>query len=460
MSEKKEKHMPAKKHCNFTIVQQVRLLSEEALKAALSDLSLKFGGAFLYAYVLHDKDVYSKEDEKKDPAHKCGENKEPHFHIILKLGEQNARTFDFVAKIFGVPTHMVKRIERSESGAFTYLTHEKETGKALYSEDMVHSNFDWKSYRDKELEKAESAKSKNSEKKQLENFCNAIANGEIKRYELTSKIPLMLYVKQKPELERAFSYRAEALSLNPSRDMKVIYVHGDAGVGKTIWALSRAQEKNYHVYVSASGSDFMSNYLGQECIILDDVRPSTMSSDTLLKLTDNNTGSMVKSRYYNKSIAECKLLIITSIMGIDEFFGSTYSEGVEPVLQFKRRCKTYIRFLPDTIATYVFNYEKRKYEACNVIPNNTLANLHIEREVIDDAYKDAVIADLFPDAEPKKKGDTAETLKCAYLSLTEGIGDILELTDDDFEKLAKQGTTTEYLNFMVFKEFHSISHSS
>lgn len=36
-----------------------------------------------YAYIIHDKDPFSAEDESKNPAHKAGTPKPAHVHVIL-----------------------------------------------------------------------------------------------------------------------------------------------------------------------------------------------------------------------------------------------------------------------------------------------------------------------------------------------------------------------------------------
>ena len=56
----------------------------------------------------------------------------------------------------------------------------------------------------------------------------------------------------------------------------------------------------------------------------------------LFKLTDNNTNSSVKSRYNNKDISNCKLLIITSIKAPHKLY-NWQEDSEESFLQFARR---------------------------------------------------------------------------------------------------------------------------
>lgn len=56
------------------------LLTEETIKKALEHDSI-----MQWAYIRHDKDVYSLKDEKDDPSHKRGEFKPPYWHIVLRM---------------------------------------------------------------------------------------------------------------------------------------------------------------------------------------------------------------------------------------------------------------------------------------------------------------------------------------------------------------------------------------
>ena len=63
------------------IVQQADRLTEEQIIEGLKNRrSIKW-----YAYVLHDSDTYTKEDEASNPEHKQGEPKPPHWHIVIFL---------------------------------------------------------------------------------------------------------------------------------------------------------------------------------------------------------------------------------------------------------------------------------------------------------------------------------------------------------------------------------------
>lgn len=74
----------------------------------------------------------------------------------------------------------------------------------------------------------------------------------------------------------------------------------------------------------------------------------------------NTTASTVKSRYKNK-VLECKLIIVTSVLKIDEFFNGVFKEQKEPIVQLKRRCKLHLRFEQDYYYASIFDDKQGDY---------------------------------------------------------------------------------------------------
>ena len=113
-----------------------------------------------------------------------------------------------------------------------------------------------------------------------------------------------------------------------------------------------ASQKGYECYISSGGKNPLDNYKGEECIILDDTRSSSWSLSDFLKLTDNHTDSLVGCRYYNKSIAECKLLIVTTVKSLDDFYEHATKEDNEPRIQLYRRFKLVLKMTDTQLTTY------------------------------------------------------------------------------------------------------------
>jgi hypothetical protein len=136
--------------------------------------------------------------------------------------------------------------------------------------------------------------------------------------------------------------------------MDVIMLHGPGGIGKTAYAKMLAESKGFDptdIFVTPSGEDIMCGYKGESCIIVDDFRKEQMSFVEFLKMTDNNTNSSVRSRYTNKDISNCKLMIVTSIYSLENLYiGNTG----EDMVQLYRRFKLQLKMTADEITPYAY----------------------------------------------------------------------------------------------------------
>ena len=150
--------------------------------------------------------------------------------------------------------------------------------------------------------------------------------------------------------------------------MKCVYIQGDSGVGKTSYAKEFCDNKEFSYFVSSGSNDVLDGYAGQDAIILDDLRPSALKLADLLKMLDNNTASSVPSRYSNK-VLECRLIIITTVLPIDEFFFNVFSEQPETAKQLRRRCETYVKMDMETLVFGVYNKSSDTYMFAPPIPN-------------------------------------------------------------------------------------------
>jgi len=147
-------------------------------------------------------------------------------------------------------------------------------------------------------------------------------------------------------IRRAEEYRHRKIS---DRNLEVVYICGMSGSGKTTAARYFANKLGYDAFVSGTGDDILDSYDKQECIILDDFRARTFAFSELLKLLDNNTNSSVKSRYNNKDISNCKLIIITSIQDPSTLYKLfSQNDGLEPAEQLYRRINHHYFDISDT----------------------------------------------------------------------------------------------------------------
>ena len=158
--------------------------------------------------------------------------------------------------------------------------------------------------------------------------------------------PWNLYKQSANDIKKAEKLRASILL---DRKLEVLYICGPSGSGKTTLAKYIAERKGYDPFVNGSGDDILDGYDREECIILDDFRAGTMKFNELLKFLDNNTGSSVKSRYFNKDINNCKLLIITSVLKPGELYSffkdDNGNTNNEPIEQLYRRLKHHYLYM-------------------------------------------------------------------------------------------------------------------
>ena len=91
-----------------------------------------------YAGITHDKDVWTAEDEKKNPEHKQGELKKEHIHIVLRT--PNATWNTAICKELGLEEKFCEQVKNVDR-ALQYLMHYNEPDKTQYSIDDVYGGL-------------------------------------------------------------------------------------------------------------------------------------------------------------------------------------------------------------------------------------------------------------------------------------------------------------------------------
>lgn len=299
-----------------------------------------------YAVITHDKDSEN------------GKIKEPHFHLILTFSD--SQLLSIVSKTMKVPCQYINKIHTTTRLAQEYLIHKNDSDKYQYAASDVKANFDYVEFlskRDKEV-KAD----------RLLEIAEKINIGEIREFNLYKYVSMIEYAENKTFFQRCFDYRYKTMQ-SASRSLNCVFITGTSGSGKTTYAKRYAEKNNLSAYVSSGGKNPLDDYQGQDCIILDDIRSSTYSLSEFLKLTDLHTNSNVGCRYYNKSIAECSLIICTSVQTLDDFYTNVTKEDDEPRIQLYRRFPTYIRMDNEFIYFYQYDKSAEKHTYVNHIEN-------------------------------------------------------------------------------------------
>lgn len=348
------------------IVQQLEYMSQGDVEAGLDHNAVQD-----YAYILHDKDV-----------HEDGTPVAPHWHIMIRF-KRPVQT-ESLCKWFGIKSNMIGYILGTFGDAVAYLTHRNKPEKYQYLDEEIKSNYDFKV----EVEKALSKKKASQRKEEI---IELIRSGIVREYNYTEYITALEYDKFKRAIDNAFTYRRDTLK-SLDRHMNVIYIYGGSGTGKTTYAKQLATNKGLSCYISSGSNDPLDGYKGQDCLILDDIRPGDFLLSDFLKILDNNTQSTVKSRYKNK-LLECQYLIVTTLFDIPVFFDLLLDSEGESVKQMERRCTLKIQMGINTMTTYVYQPVSGKYKKVSIL-KNPVSEVYNKRDLTDEecqAYVDSLL---------------------------------------------------------------------
>lgn len=108
---------------NFAFVQLIENLPEDWEKIA-ENLLLPI------CWIIHDKDRYTEDDEKKNPEHKAGTLKKPHVHFFVYFSGK--RTVNGVIMLFSkLNISYVERIE-CKNAYLAYMLHLRQEDKHTY----------------------------------------------------------------------------------------------------------------------------------------------------------------------------------------------------------------------------------------------------------------------------------------------------------------------------------------
>jgi len=341
-----------------------------------------------YLAVKHDKDL----------------PRAPHYHIFVKL--TNKRRVNDIAKQCEVKSNYIQKV-KSWKNALAYAFHltdnAKNDGKYQYQRDSIIS------YQGVEIDEIFKLSKEYEQQyeydKQLNELLYQYGECNISKSEMLKRMSAKDYDRLSLRFKKMAEYRIMKVR---DRDMKVIYITGGSGSGKTTLAKYMARIMNYDYFVSGSGKDVLDGYDKEECIILDDLRADVFTKAELFKLTDNNTNSSVKSRFKNKDISYCKLMIITSIKKPQDLYDwktNTFEDKDETFDQFTRRLgQVYVQIQDDgVVLNCKFNDITNKVdkELASINMSMVFDLLGIEKK-IGSSNLDNIFAKIHDDYKAKK----------------------------------------------------------
>ena len=348
-----------------------------------------------YLAVKHDK------DEKAE-----------HFHLFVKLA--NARTFDDIARQCKTKKQYLQKIEKSWDSALAYAFHltdsAKNDGKYKYDESAIirAKDVDVSAI----FEKNRQYEEKKRSNEELKKLIYLYGECKLSKKDLTDSMTAEDYNKNAVLMKRMREYRQMKVR---DRDMQVIYVCGESGSGKTTLAKYFAKIQGLDYFVSGSGKDVLDGYDKEECIVLDDLRADVFTKAELFKLTDNNTNSSVKSRYANKDISYCKLMIITSIKTPHTLYNWTETaDKDETFKQFSRRLSNTFLYITNNGDIWECKYEDNENPTKGTMKKKApfsmqevFAVLGIEKRIGEDLFKQIyqLVRDDIKEHEDSNNGD-------------------------------------------------------
>lgn len=358
MKKKASNSSPAK-YKNMMYTQQMEHLPFRTREELEERIKTKLDPKKYAISEVHDKDI----DGDGNPVEK-------HLHVMLCF--QNARSLKNVASILGdKPQYLEKWDERANNG-FAYLVHATSGAKvkAQYSPEKVLANFPYA----EELKKQTLEVLKKKSIQKIDVLLDAYYNEEMTLDELEQELTGAQYGRYKKQIDNITSkilerhadiWRQDMVKNN--RRVKVIWIYGAAGTGKTSLARSIAKQDGRAYYVSGSSRDVFQSYNGEHILILDELRSNVIPYHDLLRILDpfgNQERIMAPARYSDKSLA-CDLIIITTPFNPVDFYDEIFDDinTVDSLEQLVRRITITLYVNSDSIFAVRYHQERRHYYA-------------------------------------------------------------------------------------------------
>lgn len=346
-----------------------------------------------YALITHDKDV--KED---------GTSVAPHLHLVLCFSQRIrinsvAKVLQQQSQYFEIMTKRGKDIETSKNNAFAYLVHQtaqaKQQHKYLYEPSEVTANFDYvklinslkqitfyapkqvlADFNSGNISKLEALQRiKNSNSPRIPQYVSAIN----KISDIQIKIKQTKWITEHEKSQKPIT---------------VIWIYGQAGVGKTEFAKHVAKKYSIDNKYDFTGStrDLFQNIGTASSLIIDEIRPKDIRFNDLLKICDPyNFFKWAPSRYQDRAII-ADTIIFTSPYSPIKFFNLYKLDNNDSFSQLQRRItltievtkQQLIQLTPITKPTVNLSSD----ELLNAIAlDQTYSSTYIQRAISTNTYR-------------------------------------------------------------------------
>ena len=382
------------------------LPAEIQTKEALADLIERELKPNRYAVIVHDKDT-----------NKDGCPKEPDMHAMLCFS--NARYLGAVAKKLGDKEQFIEKWDGEANNGFSYLLHRtkkaRAEGKYQYVPTEVTANFDFPALMLQIETGLKQGQVKAESTYKIDELLNALYSGVMSKEEVEKHLTGAQYGRFKHQIEEVWAKRLRNLAdewrqemAAQGRKVKVVWIYGPAGVGKTSLARAYAEQIGQSYYISGSSRDPFERYVGEHTLIMDELRPNIIPYQDLLRLLDPYGAQVVApARYSDKAIA-CDTIIITSPYDpVSFYFGQKAVNCVDSFHQLLRRIELILTMdvnyiYPVHFNKHVINYYGGKLEP---IPGMAAPNPYSHQDDAGNAKDNAValFRDITGQSEKKER---------------------------------------------------------
>lgn len=339
-----------------TMLKHICFRIHEGLKAAGEtgkDLEFEFAG------ITHDKDMAKIRDV--DTGVNILEPIDEHLHGVISLSKK--RDLKVVAGWIGVEPQFVEPPKKGRFGKenlLAYLIHAKQPEKYQYDpkDVLTFGTFDYMAYW---ASKANAWERQSASVQKKENTVSAhwltkqVQAGRLSKRDIMNHPEYRaIYADNMPMINDAIMFYGEMKGFETLEalergefQLSVMFITGASGSGKTHFALNLIREfekqRGWRSYQASAGNP-MDGYNGEEVLLLDDLRATSLSATEWLQMLDARTTASMSARYRNKQKA-FRTLVITSYMEPYQFFNQVRGAGGsnEALDQFIRRIMLNVR---------------------------------------------------------------------------------------------------------------------
>lgn len=382
---------------SYMLVQQPQYLNPPYDTLDRLIKRIKTIGADRYAGILHDKDTGEK----------------PHITIFMHF--PNGREVIPLAKKLNIAPQYLEIWDEGIDNGFAYLAHRTPDAKEdyQYSPNEVIANFDYAAWLSQYEAKQQKKGKHPSHKGDIDHLLDCLYIGIVNREDVEKQLSGSQYAKYHKKIDDVCAKRLQKLAEERAAErkakgekVKVVWIYGVAGTGKTRFAKEQASKQFGGYYITGSSRDPFQRYAGEDIIIYDEARPGDIPFSDLLKLLDPYGEDVAApSRYYDKAIC-AGTFYITSPYSPWEYYKKIMGEGwifqPDKYEQLLRRLTLIIKMTEENIQPVQYDVQKQEFLS---IPGTARKNTYCQEQMDDGNEAMELFNSFFVDLANKPKSE-------------------------------------------------------